>query len=386
MRVAHITHLYPRKATLHLGPFMRELNEGLSKQCDVDFYIPTPMAIPFTKRYKELQSDYEGLQNVHERKYLSIPRRKFPNFVQKNLIRAFDDTLKNETYDILHFHWAYPDILLLPYAKKLGYKVVNTFHGYNFYEIYDNPSLKPFLDNALNNTDFTITVGKQLYRDVLERYPNLSQKSTVLPNGINKNKFVIGNTLDARSKLNWQPNMDHVLTVANIGPEKGIDLLISAIAHSSILRTKRFHIIGRILDTLYYSNILRMIKEYKLNNVQLLGAVPHENLATYYQASNLFILPSRVEGFGVSLVEAGMTGLPLISTLAGGPEDIITEENGILCAKDDFRALQNAAEQFFTQQNRFDKNIIRASMVSRFSQKNIINKLIDLYNTVLNQK
>ncbi len=125
------------------------------------------------------------------------------------------------------------------------------------------------------------------------------------------------------------------------------------------------------------------MKLRNLNNIHLHGPVAHAELPDYYAAADAFVLPSRSEGFGIVLVEAGMSGLPLVSTKSGGPEEIILPENGLLSEVNDALSLSEALEQVVMNLDNFSADKIRASMVNRYSQEPITQTLISHYNELL---
>jgi glycosyltransferase involved in cell wall biosynthesis len=80
--------------------------------------------------------------------------------------------------------------------------------------------------------------------------------------------------------------------------------------------------------------------------VRFLGSVPYAELPLLYAAADVFMLTSHYEGLGRVVVEAMMSGLPVVSTLCGGPEDVITDGvNGFLRPKGDVQALAGAVTE-----------------------------------------
>ena len=71
----------------------------------------------------------------------------------------------------------------------------------------------------------------------------------------------------------------------------------------------------------------------------MLGAVPPKRVIELYLASDVFVLPSRFEGYGMALAEAIAHGLPVVSTLAGAIPDTVPPGAGILVPRDDAAAL-----------------------------------------------
>ena len=139
-----------------------------------------------------------------------------------------------------------------------------------------------------------------------------------------------------------------LLTVARLDYHKGIDTVIRALpAIRAVFPTVRYAVagIGSRRDALE-----RLVRELGLGDaVRLLGFVSDDDLPALYNAADLFVLASRrydllVEGFGISIIEASASGLPVIGSRSGGiPEAIRDGENGFLVEPDDPAALAATA-------------------------------------------
>jgi glycosyltransferase involved in cell wall biosynthesis len=78
------------------------------------------------------------------------------------------------------------------------------------------------------------------------------------------------------------------------------------------------------------------------NRVAVLGAVPPERIIELYLASDVFVLASRFEGYGMALAEAIAHGLPVVSTMTGAIPDTVPAGTGLLVPPDDVAALAQA--------------------------------------------
>jgi glycosyltransferase involved in cell wall biosynthesis len=122
---------------------------------------------------------------------------------------------------------------------------------------------------------------------------------------------------------------------------KGLDVLLSAMRIA--LQLKRDILLLVVGDgdlRPYYSSIARQLKLE--NKVVFAGNVPDQELAEYYAASDVLVLPSKdmSEGFGLTLLEANASGRPCVASNTGGiPEVIRDGYNGLLVPPNDPQAL-----------------------------------------------
>ena len=133
-----------------------------------------------------------------------------------------------------------------------------------------------------------------------------------------------------------------VLTVGSLVPRKGYDVLIEALA-GLIDLSWHLTIVGDARDPATAEQMRILIEHHKLGpRTSLLGAVSPSRLAELYALSELFVLPSRYEGFGMAYAEAIAHGLPVIGTTAGAIPETVPETAGVLVPPGDVPALAAA--------------------------------------------
>jgi glycosyltransferase involved in cell wall biosynthesis len=134
-----------------------------------------------------------------------------------------------------------------------------------------------------------------------------------------------------------------LLAVGAVIPRKGYDVLVAALARLAHLRW-RLVIAGdggRSPDT--YRRLEADIAALGLaGRVGLPGAVSSEQLALLYAQSDLFVLPSRFEGYGMAFTEAIAHGLPVVGTTSGAIPQTVPDAAGVLVPPDDVEALAAA--------------------------------------------
>jgi glycosyltransferase involved in cell wall biosynthesis len=131
-----------------------------------------------------------------------------------------------------------------------------------------------------------------------------------------------------------------LLSVGSVVPVKGYDLLIAALATLADMPW-RLTIAGDLTrDPATAARLGADIAAYGLGGrVAVLGAVSPEGVNEQYLASDVFVLASRFEGYGMALAEAIAHGLPVVSTKAGAIPDTVPPGTGVLVPPDDMAAL-----------------------------------------------
>jgi len=144
--------------------------------------------------------------------------------------------------------------------------------------------------------------------------------------------------LDVREKFGLSPQSQLLLYTGRLIREKGLDLLpaiLNQLRHrDSAFANYHFLIVG---DGPYQESLRALAREDDLEAAfHFLKAEDDEQLVECYSQANCFLLPSRREAFGLSLIEAMSCSLPCLSTDLPGAKEIITHTlNGILVKKDD---------------------------------------------------
>ena len=130
--------------------------------------------------------------------------------------------------------------------------------------------------------------------------------------------------------------------------------------------------------------LTRQINELKLQGqVDLLDRLNREQVLQLIDKANCLVLCSDFETFGVVLIEANSRGLPVIATKCGGPESIVTEENGLLCPVGDTYALARAMKTMVTEYEKYDPLKIRQDALERFGTESFAQKMIKEYEAAI---
>ena len=121
------------------------------------------------------------------------------------------------------------------------------------------------------------------------------------------------------------------------------------------------------------------------SNITFEGRKTKEEIVEFLSDSDVFVLASKSETFGVVFIEALSQGLPCIATLCGGPEDIINDSNGLLVPLGDMEKLQQAITYMYFHHLKYDRKRIAEECYNKYSPKIVANKLTDVFDEVLKE-
>jgi glycosyltransferase involved in cell wall biosynthesis len=131
-----------------------------------------------------------------------------------------------------------------------------------------------------------------------------------------------------------------LLAVGSVVPRKGYDVLVAALGKLADLSWQLLIVGDRTRSPETARRLDSEISRLGFGGrVSFTGAVAPESLAAYYTAADLFVLPSRFEGYGMAFTEATAHGLPVVGTTAGAIPDTVPEGAGVLVPPDDVDAL-----------------------------------------------
>ena len=115
------------------------------------------------------------------------------------------------------------------------------------------------------------------------------------------------------------------------------------------------------------------------DQVVFLGALNRPSMLREMQTARCFVLPSHRETFGVVLIEALASGTPIIATRCGGPQGIVTDENGLLVEPGDGPGLADAMEAMAQATDRYEPIRLREACRDRFGEDAFVRNALRLY-------
>lgn len=141
-----------------------------------------------------------------------------------------------------------------------------------------------------------------------------------------------------------------LLTVASLTRRKAHDVLIEALAPLTSLPWQARFVGGVDFDPVWAEELQDRVNHLQLQDrIRFVGAV--DDLQAEYQNADVFVLPSRFEGYGMVFAEALAAGLPVIAARAGAVPDVVPETAGLLVPPDDVEALSDALRRLLLSED-----------------------------------
>lgn len=222
--------------------------------------------------------------------------------------------------DIIHAHIGNLPAPLTAYfyAKKRNKPLITTYHedavgGFgSFFRRFGVYLFDTFIvDKLLSESDIVLTPS-EYYIEKSKHLKKINEKVKTIPNGINLNEFTIQMSKeDCRIKLGIPNDKKVIIFMGSLTPRKAPHILINSM--KKVLKEAP----NSYLVLVGYGNFIEELKTLSNSlgispNVIFTGFVNEDTKLLYYNASDVFVLPSFSEGFGIVLLEASAFGLPLI--------------------------------------------------------------------------
>lgn len=210
---------------------------------------------------------------------------------------------------------------------------------------------------------------------------------SIIYNSCEESLFQPRDNLLAKDKCGLPPDKRIILFVGNLIKIKGVYTLVEALKMLNDKYPDSFVavLLGQGDER---GKLEELVQRYGLaNNVKFIGWIPQTLLPDYYNAADVFVLPSVVEGHSIALLEAMASGLPLIaSNIEGNRESVLNLQNGLLFESGNTNMLAECLETILTNSElRHQMSMVNPQIYSqRFSTHAQISNYTNLYITLLN--
>ncbi len=377
MKILEITHSFVRNPQDHISHFLLTFFEGLENY-DIRIKVITPhnRGLKRIENYGSIEIErfryaydnneilaYKG--NMHEI-VLSNPFNIILlfNFI-KYCIRSVQKNISN--FDLIHLHWWIPFGIPISFITNRYKKpLIITLHGTDV-RLIKKYKILHYPIRWLSKRVKAFFVVSNYIKNVIEEIGVSNDKIYVLPMPVENELFFPKKHLN-KNKV--------VLTVARFTKQKRIEDIIE-IANNIKNDKIIFHIVG---DGPEKEKIEDLIDKYQLQNVVIIPPMDRKQIAKKIGKSDIFILLSKDEGFGMVVIESMLSGVPVILSNSGGFKDIVNNNiNGILVEHGDINQSILSIEKLIknsTFRNKIVKNALKDA--KKYRRDNIAKQFIEI--------
>jgi len=351
VRILAMTTIHPNPYQPGLAAFNRQRFRRLSTRVPLAVVAPVPWTVEFAARLggrpalpRGRIARVDGLE-IHHPRYYYLPRLwrgALGESYERSVAGCFGRIVRSFEPDLIFAPWIYPDgLAAVRLGQAAGLPVVLMAHGSDVLGLDASPGRRAGTIEAIRGADAVVTVSQDLARAVVE-LGGRPGRVAVNYDGVDLVRFRPGPEAEARTLLGLDPGGPPiVLTVGNLLPVKGLDVLLDAFAR---LFERRVPFAGQIigggpLESWLRRRIARLGLQRR---VELLGPMPHDELPARYRAARVLALPSRSEGVPTVLLEATACGIPFVASRVGGVPEVADLGRGLLVPPGDPDALADA--------------------------------------------
>ncbi|XP_028798712.1 phosphatidylinositol N-acetylglucosaminyltransferase subunit A isoform X1 [Neltuma alba] len=284
--------------------------------------------------------------------------------------------LIRERITMVHGHQAFSTFCheALVHARTMGYKVVFTDHSlYGFADI-GSIHMNKVLQFTLADLSQAICVS------------HTSKENTVLRSGLPPEKvFVIPNAVDTAmfKPADERPSIEEIVIVviSRLVYRKGADLLVEVIPEVCRLHPNVRFVIGG--DGAKRVRLEEMREKHSLQDrVEMLGAVPHDQVRSVLISGHIFLNSSLTEAFCIAILEAASCGLLTVSTRVGGVPEVLPEDM-IVLAEPDPSAMVQAIGKGISMLPEIDPQVMHKRMRELYNWHDVAKRTEIVYDHAL---
>lgn len=317
--------------------------------------------------------EFDGINiiNLHIKK-ISIPKLRF-FYTEIQIQRLLKKYIKINPPDLIHVHFTdYFSWIIYNVCSQYNIPYIITEHASFFEKKINQFYIGPKMKLALNNAKAIISVSPFL-KKTINKY--ITRNIAIVPNVIDTNKFNIF------PQKNYDPIK--IITIGNLKKDdvKGYELLLMSLKKLKDTGINfECDIIGEGPNK---KRLQEKIATLGLQNaVSLIGTVDNEQIPQYLNSASFFVSSSRIETFGVAIIEAMSCGKPIVATKSGGPESFITSDVGILTDQE-VQSLYESIKLMLQTYKTYNPYVIRNQVINNFSEDVYYKKIRAIYKDVV---
>jgi L-malate glycosyltransferase len=295
----------------------------------------------------------DGVPGLHVDK-VQVP--SYPLFREPQYVLALTNTIvrvaEKEQLDIIHAHYAVPHATAAYLARQIldaspgrTPRTVTTLHGTDITLVGSDPSYRRVVAFSIEQSDAVTTVSQSLRHDTVSAL-GIERGIEVIPNFLDCGEYRRKPDAALRARLCPPARYDAlVIHISNLRPVKRVGVALDVFRRIRERVRARFLVVGDGPDR---EAVERQASAYALaDDVAFLGE--QDDPVALLSISDLFLLPSIKESFGLAALEAMACGVPVVASKVGGLPEIIEDGvTGFVCPQDDMACMAGRAVALLT--------------------------------------
>ncbi|MGG3562581.1 N-acetyl-alpha-D-glucosaminyl L-malate synthase BshA [Neobacillus rhizosphaerae] len=358
------------------GVVATELGKMLAERGHEIHFISSSMPFRLNKMYHNI---YYHQVEVNQYSVFQYPPYDIA------LASKMAEVANREKLDVLHVHYAIPHAVCAILAKQMSnrdIKIVTTLHGTDITVLGYDPSLTDAIKFGIEKSDVVTAVSNALVNQTYELIHPDKQIETVY-NFIDERIYKKTNSSSLKAEFEINENEKVIIHVSNFRAVKRVQDVVKTFAKISAIMPAKLLLVG---DGPEISIVCKLVKQLALEDrVIFLGK--QENLEELYSISDLKLLLSEKESFGLVALEAMACGVPCIGTNVGGvPEVIQHGQNGFICEVGDIEDISTKAISLLSdRQLHLDfSNRAMETVKTKFMADKIVEQYEQIYFKLMN--
>ena len=297
--------------------------------------------------------------------------------------------VENNNLEILHVHYAIPHAYAAYMAKQMlaekgiDIKVVTTLHGTDITLVGSHPNYKTAVEFSINNSDVVTSVSNNL-KETTNRLFSIHKEIKVVYNFIDVVKYSNASNEECMRSSIAAPKEKILTHVSNFRPVKRVEDVVAIFAKVTKSIPSKLIMIGEGPETIKAKSLAKKLGVF--DKIFFLGN--SDEVAKILCYTDVFLLPSQTESFGLAALEAMAVSTAVISTNTGGlPEVNIHGVTGYLSNLGDIDDMAKNAISILKEEKvlqRFKENAKKHA--NKFALKNILPVYEEIYNSCCKTK
>ncbi|MBG9452797.1 N-acetyl-alpha-D-glucosaminyl L-malate synthase [Lysinibacillus sphaericus] len=286
------------------------------------------------------------------------------------------DVIKDEELDVLHVHYAIPHAVCAVLAREMSGRdigIVTTLHGTDISVLGQDSTLSKAIKYGIDKSDIVTTVSEALKQQTYELIDTVKPINTIY-NFVDEREYFPRNSGSLKEQFGIEEDEKVIIHVSNFRKIKNLPHIIDAFMKIRANMKAKLLLVG---DGPEKHRVMDQVKESPyMKDVLFLGK--QENLAELYAISDLKLLLSQQESFGLVLLEAMACGVPCIGSAVGGiPEVIEHGVDGFIVELGDTDAVAEYAVNLLSDEEKLQR--FREAAICAVDEKFHSSKIVEQY-------